>query len=182
MNNTVKTTLWTLFIVLLGTSVGTAAETKMYDLKDPLWEKPTALQKRLPPEKLPMVQADNRGKPLTDLTMIADRQAIINQVTAYSYLIDEDRWDEWFALFSDDIVFETTTPCFGTIRTVGKKAFEKFVNLRFYGPGSENKNFSHRHTRGINFSTLSPCPHTLSSTLHTFPERSFFLLYEKRHE
>jgi 3-phenylpropionate/cinnamic acid dioxygenase small subunit len=42
--------------------------------------------------------------------MIADRQAAMNQVTAYSFLIDEDRWEEWFALYSDDIVFETTTP------------------------------------------------------------------------
>jgi len=39
-------------------------------------------------------------------------------VSAYSFLIDEGRWDEWFALFSDDILFETTTPCFGTIRDI----------------------------------------------------------------
>ena len=138
-----------LLAMVLGTNL-TASEKRsmMYDLNDPLWEKPTALQKRLPPEKMPMVQADNSGKPLTDMTMIADRQAFINQVTAYSYLIDEDRWDEWFALFSDDVVFETTTPCFGTIRTVGKKAFEKFVDVRFRGHGSENKNFAHRHTMG----------------------------------
>jgi len=144
----VKKTILTAFVILSGVGMAHATEAKMYDLNDPLWEKPTALQKRLPPEKMPMVQADNSGKPLTDLTMIADRQAIINQVTAYSYLIDEDRWEEWFALFSDDIVFETTTPCFGTIRTVGKKAFRKFVDVRFRGPGSENKNFAHRHTMG----------------------------------
>jgi len=125
-----------------------AKEAKMYDPNDPLWEKQTALQKRLPPEKMPMVQADISGKPLTNTTMIADRQAIINHVTAYSYLIDEDRWEEWFSLFSDDFVFETTTPCFGTIRTVGKKAFRKFIDVRFRGPGSENKDFAHRHTMG----------------------------------
>jgi len=135
--------------LLLGTQV-IAKDTKsmMYDLNDPVWAKPTTLQKRLPPEKMPMVQADNSGKPLTDITMIADRQAAMNQVTAYSFLIDEDRWDAWFALFSEDIVFETTTPCFGTIRTVGKRAFRKFVDVRFRGPGSENKNFAHRHSMG----------------------------------
>ena len=120
----------------------------MYDTNDRLWQKQTALQKRLPPKKLPMVTANNHNKPYTDVVMIADRQAIINQVTAYSYLIDEDRWEDWFALFSNDIVFETTTPCFGTIRTVGKKAFRKFVDVRFRGPGSESKNFAHRHTMG----------------------------------
>ena len=120
----------------------------MYDTDDSLWQKQTDLQKRLPPKKLPMVTANNHNKPYTDITMIADRQAIINQVTAYSYLIDEDRWEEWFGLFSDDIVFETTTPCFGTIRTVGKKAFRTFVDVRFRAPGSENKNFAHRHTMG----------------------------------
>jgi hypothetical protein len=62
----------------------------MYDTKDPLWQKQTDLQKRLPPKKLPMVTADNKGEPLTDLTMIADRQAFLNQVTAYSFLIDEE--------------------------------------------------------------------------------------------
>jgi len=120
----------------------------MYDINDSIWAKETSLQKRLPPKKMPMVQADNSGKPLTDIIMIADRQTAMNQVTAYSFLIDEDRWEEWFALFSNDVVFETTTPCFGTIRTIGKKAFRKFVDVRFRGPGSENKNFAHRHSMG----------------------------------
>jgi len=136
-------------LLLIGTELNArSAKSMMYDTKDSLWQKQTALQKRLPPKKLPMVTADNSGKPLSDITMIADRQAILNQVTAYSFLIDEDRWEDWFSLFSDDIVFETTTPCFGTIRTVGKKAFRKFVDVRFRGPGSENKNFAHRHTMG----------------------------------
>jgi len=148
MGKTKKFIIATLAVVI-GIELG-AADTKsmMYDMKDPLWQKQTSLQKRLPPKKLPMVVADNKGKPLSDITMIADRQAILNQVTAYSFLIDEDRWEDWFALYSDDIVFETTTPCFGTIRTVGKKAFRKFVDVRFRGPGSESKNFAHRHTMG----------------------------------
>lgn len=138
-----------IFMLLASVHVmASGTESMMYDQHDPLWQKQTALQKRLPPQKMPMVTADNSGKPLTDLSMIADRQAAMNQVTAYSFLIDEDRWDAWFALFSEDIVFETTTPCFGTIRTVGKKAFRKFVDVRFRGPGSENKDFAHRHTMG----------------------------------
>jgi 3-phenylpropionate/cinnamic acid dioxygenase small subunit len=95
-----------------------------------------------------MMQADYSGKPLTTLEAIADRQAIINHVTAYSFLIDEGRWDEWYALFSEDILFETTAPCFGTIRVKGKKAFKEFVNVRFRGPGSETNRVAHRHTMG----------------------------------
>jgi len=112
------------------------------------WETPTDFQNRLVPKRLPMMQADNSGKPLTSREAVADRQAIINHVTAYSFLIDEGRWDEWYALFSNDILFETTAPCFGTIRVKGKKAFENFVNVRFRGPGSETNRVAHRHTMG----------------------------------
>ncbi len=113
------------------------------------WEKPTDFQKRLKPERLNMVQADNSGQPLpADPKVLADRLAIINHLTAYSFLIDEGRWEEWFALFSDDILFETTAPCFGTIKVKGKKAFRKFVNVRFRGPGSEKNATAYRHTMG----------------------------------
>jgi translation elongation factor EF-Ts len=83
------------------------------------WETPTDFQNRLLPKRLPMMQADNSGKPLTSWEAVADRQAIVNQVTAYSFLIDEGRWDEWYALFSEDILFETTAPCFGTFSVKG---------------------------------------------------------------
>ena len=62
------------------------------------------------PARLDMALADNSGKVNTDPQFVADRQAIINHVTAYAYLIDEARWDDWFALFSDDVVFENSTP------------------------------------------------------------------------
>jgi 3-phenylpropionate/cinnamic acid dioxygenase small subunit len=113
------------------------------------WEELTDFQKRLKPSRLNMMQADNSGKPLpADPKVLADRLAIINHVTAYSFLIDEGRWDEWFDLFSDDILFETTAPCFGTISVKGKEAFRKFVNVRFRGPGSEKNAIAHRHTMG----------------------------------
>jgi len=113
------------------------------------WEELTDFQKRLKPSRLNMMQADNSGKPLpADPKVLADRLAIINHVTAYSFLIDEGRWDEWFDLFSDDILFETTAPCFGTISVKGKEAFRKFVNVRFRGPGSEKNATAHRHTIG----------------------------------
>jgi 3-phenylpropionate/cinnamic acid dioxygenase small subunit len=112
------------------------------------WETLTDFQNRLTPKRLPMVQADNSGKPLTGKRAIADRQAIINQVTAYSFLIDEGRWDAWYDLFSEDILFETTAPCFGTIRVKGKEAFKRFVDIRFKGPGSETNRVAHRHTMG----------------------------------
>jgi 3-phenylpropionate/cinnamic acid dioxygenase small subunit len=113
------------------------------------WETPTDFQKRLKPERLSMMEADYSGvPPKADLQSLADRLAIINHVTAYSFLIDEGRWDEWYALFSEDILFETTAPCFGTISVKGKKAFRKFVDVRFRGPGSETNDTAHRHTMG----------------------------------
>jgi len=113
------------------------------------WEKPTDFQKRLTPERLPMMQADYSGTPVkADAKYLADRFAIINTVTAYSYLIDEGRWDEWFALFSDDILFESTVPCFGTVKAKGMKAFKEFTNLRYRGPGSEKNRTVRRHFMG----------------------------------
>jgi 3-phenylpropionate/cinnamic acid dioxygenase small subunit len=109
----------------------------------------TDFQKRIPgPKKLAMTQADHSGEVHADLQYIADRQAIINHVTAYSYLIDEGRWDEWYDLFTDDVVFETSTPCIGTLSAYGKKAFKAFADLRYRGPGSEKNQTMRRHTMG----------------------------------
>jgi len=95
-----------------------------------------------------MVEADYSGSVNSDPQFIADRLAILNHVSAYSYLIDEGRWDEWYALFSDDVVFESTVPCFGTVRAKGKKAFKAFTDLRYRGPGSEKNTTMRRHTQG----------------------------------
>jgi len=75
------------------------------------------------------------------------RLAILNHVTAYAYLIDEGRWDDWFALFSDDLVFENTTPEIGTAITRGKKAFMALVDERYIKPGKTSKGVR-RHTMG----------------------------------
>ena len=110
------------------------------------WEKPTEFQQRLTPERLPMAESDYSGKTLpADPKYLADRLAIINHVTAYSYLIDEGRWKEWYALFSDDVVFQSTVPCFGTIEAKGKKAFKQFTDMRYRGPGSEKNRTVRRH-------------------------------------
>jgi len=110
---------------------------------------PTDFQKRLNPKRLSMMEADYSGMPpKADLEYLADRLAIVNHVTAYSYLIDEGRWDQFFALFADDLLFEATTPCFGTIRTRGKEAFRTFTDMRFRGPGSEANTTVRRHTMG----------------------------------
>jgi len=106
-------------------------------------------QKRIPgPTRLPMPLPDISGKVNTDPQFIADRIAILNHVSAYSYLFDEQRFDEWYDLFSDDVVFESTVPCFGTIRAKGKKAFKAFVDMRYRGPGSEKNTTMRRHTQG----------------------------------
>jgi 3-phenylpropionate/cinnamic acid dioxygenase small subunit len=109
----------------------------------------TDFQKRIPgPQKLAMTEADYSGKVNTDPQFTADREAIINHVTAYSYLIDEGRWDEFYDLFADDVVFETSTPCIGTLTANGKKAFKAFADLRYRGPGSEKSTTMRRHTMG----------------------------------
>jgi acetoacetate decarboxylase len=106
------------------------------------------LQKSLPgPMRLLREPAaDNSGAVNSDPQFMADRLAIINHVTAYSYLIDEGRWEEWFKLFSDDASVEVTTPTLGTIIVKGK-GFREFVNLRYIVP-SVGSSAVRRHTMG----------------------------------
>jgi Acetoacetate decarboxylase (ADC)/SnoaL-like domain len=99
------------------------------------------------PARLDVERADFSGTVHTDPMYVADRQAIINHVTAYSYLIDEGRWDEWFALFSDDLSFETTAPEVGTLVLKGKAPFKEFVKHRYVIPGKTSKGVR-RHTQG----------------------------------
>ena len=138
MNHILKKTLGiSLLSILLSATVLTGTETQ------------TDFQKRIPgPKKLAMTEADYSGDVHKDPQFIADRQAIINHVNAYSYLFDEQRFDEWYDLFTDDVVFETTTPCFGTIIAKGKEAFKGVVDLRYRGPGSEKVKTMRRHTMG----------------------------------
>ncbi len=150
-----------LFITMLLLSTVTAQEKK--------WEELTEFQKRLKPDRLSMMEADYSGTTLpANPQFLADRLTIINHVTAYSFLIDEGRWEQWFALFSDDLLFETTTPCFGTIRTKGKEAFRKFNDVRFRGPGSEKNRVAHRHTMGN--------IHVASQTATTAEVRTYMLI------
>ena len=99
------------------------------------------------PARLEVEKADNSGVVNTDPMFIADRLAIQNHVMAYSYLIDEGRWDDWFALFSDDISFETTVPTLGSIIIKGQEAFRAFVDIRYIQPGLTSKGVR-RHTQG----------------------------------
>jgi hypothetical protein len=96
------------------------------------------------PRRLHMEAADVSGKVNTDIQYIADRQTIVNTITAYSFCLDEGRWEEFFALFSEDVVFETTMPEAGTIITHGKKVFQEMV-LERYGKTSTAVR---RHTQG----------------------------------
>jgi hypothetical protein len=85
------------------------------------------------PKRLQMEKADNSGTVNTDITFIADRLTILNHVSAYAFLFDEGRIEDWLALFSDDVTFENTTPTLGTVIIHGKKAFKEMVSER-YGP------------------------------------------------
>ena len=99
------------------------------------------------PARLEVEKADNSGTVNADITFIADRLAILNHVGAYAYLIDEGRWDDWFALFSDDVSFETTVPTLGTIILKGQKPFRAFVDERYIKPG-KTATAVRRHTQG----------------------------------
>ena len=65
-------------------------------------------------------------------------------------------------------MFESTVPCFGTIRTKGKKAFRKFTDLRYRGPGSEKNRTVRRHTMGN--------VHVVSQTATTALVRTYMLI------
>ena len=119
------------------------------------------------PARLDMELADNSGSVNSDPMFVADRLAIINHVMAYSYLIDEGRWDDWFALFSDDIVFENTSPELGTLILKGKNAFKDLVEHRYIIPGKNAKGVR-RHTQGN--------VHVAEQTANTAKVRTYMLI------
>ena len=97
--------------------------------------------------RLPTWEADHSGKVNKDQQFIADRLAILNHIHAYSYLIDEGRWEEWYDLFSDDMVCEATVPTLGLARANGKEAFRASSVIRYEIPG-KNSTAVRRHTMG----------------------------------
>jgi len=116
------------------------------------------------PRRLRMEAADVSGKVNADIQYIADRQTIVNTVTAYSYCLDEGRWDDFFALYSDDVVFETTIPEMGTIVTHGKKVFREIVFARY----GKTSTAVRRHTQGN--------VHVAEQTATTAKVRSYMLI------
>ena len=111
-----------------------------------------------PAPRLATERADNSGAVNADPKFMADRLAILNHVGAYSYLIDEGRWEEWFNLFSDDIDFATTTPELGTVVIKGQDAFRAMVEDR-YIKGGKTSTAVRRHTAG-NFHVAEQTPTT----------------------
>jgi 3-phenylpropionate/cinnamic acid dioxygenase small subunit len=99
------------------------------------------------PARLAMPKADNSGAVNANPEFIADRLAILNHVSAYAYLIDEGYWEDWLALFSDDVSLEMTTPGIGTIIIKGKKPFRAFITER-YIKGGATSTAVRRHIMG----------------------------------
>jgi len=87
------------------------------------------------PPRLDLEKADNSGAVNADIQFIADRLAIINHISAYAYLMDEGRWEDWLALFSEDVSFEVTAPKLGTIIIKGRKPLRAFADNKFIKPG-----------------------------------------------
>jgi hypothetical protein len=119
------------------------------------------------PARLNVERADNSGTVNADPMFLADRLAIINHMSAYAYLIDEGRWEDWFGLFSDDFSFEATTPTIGTVIIKGKKLFLALVNDR-YLKGAPTSTAVRRHTMGN--------IHVASQTATTAKVRSYMLI------
>jgi len=117
--------------------------------------------------RLPTEKADNSGKVNADPQFVADRQAIANTITAYSFLIDEGRWEDWFDLFSDDIEFVNTTPDLGTVISHGKKIFRQIAQDRYIEPGKTSIAVR-RHTMGN--------VHVVEQTATTAKVRTYMLI------
>ncbi|MBW1997246.1 MAG: nuclear transport factor 2 family protein [Deltaproteobacteria bacterium] len=119
------------------------------------------------PKRLHMEKADNSGAVHADPQYMADRQAIINHVTAYSYLIDEGRWEDGFGLFADDFVLENTTPGLGTLIIRGKRKFRELIEERYIKPG-KTSTAVRRHTMGN--------VHVVAQTPTTAKVRTYMLI------
>jgi 3-phenylpropionate/cinnamic acid dioxygenase small subunit len=83
------------------------------------------------PAPLHLAKADSSGAIHTHILLSSDRLAIMNHVLAYGHLIDEARWEDWYALFSDDVSFEIATPASGTLIIKGKQPLRAFIDDRF---------------------------------------------------
>ena len=118
------------------------------------------------PTKLDMTEADYSGAVDANPQWMADRLAILNVMTAYSYLIDEGRWDQWYELFAKDVRFESTVPCFGTIQVKGRDAMRAVTDLRYVAGGRNT--VMRRHTMGN--------VHVASQTATAAEVRSYMLI------
>ena len=83
------------------------------------------------PTQHDVAKAVGAGATNTHILLSTDRLAIINHVLAYGHLIDEARWEDWYALFSDDVSFEIAAPTSGTLVIKGKKPLREYVEDRF---------------------------------------------------
>lgn len=110
------------------------------------WELTEHQKGILGPTKLEMNEADYSGTVDANPQWMADRLAILNLMTAYSYLIDEGRWDQWYELFAKDVVVESTVPCFGTVVAKNRDAFKAITDLRYLAGGKTTA--MRRHTMG----------------------------------
>jgi 3-phenylpropionate/cinnamic acid dioxygenase small subunit len=111
-------------------------------------------------------QAGNSGATNTHILRSTDRLAVISHVMAYGHLIDEARWEDWYALFSDDISFEIAAPTSGTLVIKGKEPLRDYIEGRFIKNAASYAALR-RHTMG-NIQVVSQTEMTahVRSSLH----------------
>jgi hypothetical protein len=166
-NSQANTLVQRLVLTMIATAAFAGATTVVFSQSAGKGWELTEFQKGLiGPAKHEMVQADFSGRVNTDVQFIADRLAILNQMTAYAYLIDEGRWNEWYELFAPDVVFETTTPCIGSVTIKGKEAMKAMTDLRYLAGGKTTA--VRRHTMGN--------VHVAEQTATTAKVRSYMLI------
>jgi 3-phenylpropionate/cinnamic acid dioxygenase small subunit len=94
-----------------------------------------------------VAKAVGSGTKNAHILLSTDRLAIISHVLAYGHLIDAARWEDWYALFSDDVSFEIAAPTSGTLVIKGKKPLRDYVEDRFIKKAASYAALR-RHTMG----------------------------------
>jgi hypothetical protein len=59
-------------------------------------------------KRFPKEVGDPSGKVLVDLEFLANREAIRNHIAAYGHVLDDETFDEYMKLFTEDVIVQTS--------------------------------------------------------------------------
>ncbi|MFK7957580.1 MAG: nuclear transport factor 2 family protein [Lysobacterales bacterium] len=85
-------------------------------------------------KRLPKPLGDVSGQVNNDPQYVSDHIAIRNLLSAYGHVLDDDHYDTFMAMFSqDNPVLQISVPCWANFEIVGQKNILEFVHTRFKG-------------------------------------------------